>query len=259
MRGRKTMIQDKEENLLRNRIQELAIAADRRGIPYYTDFLNLNEQSILHSMERQLGTVTIHEEGGYELAERKVFCFLANDAYCEADFPIVAVKIQVKNTKYCDQLTHRDYLGAAINLGIDRSKLGDIIVDFPTAYLFCKNDIAEYIVTNLVKIKHTQVSCTIVQQREFIGNPKYEEIRKTVSSTRLDAMIAVAFQRSRSSLSGLITGEKVFVNGKMISSNSYAVKEGDIISVRGYGKFRFQEIQSQTKKGRTYVLLQKYI
>lgn len=253
------MIQDKEENLLRNRIQELAIAADRRGIPYYTDFLNLNEQSILHSMERQLGAVTLYQDGGYELAERKMFCFLSRDAYCDADFPIAVVKIEVKNEKYCDQLTHRDYLGAAINLGIDRSKLGDIIVDFPTAYLFCKNDIAEYIVTNLVKIKYTKVCCKVVEDGEFSVSPKYEQIRKTVSSTRLDAMIAVAFQGSRSSLSGLITGEKVFVNGKMISSNSYTVKEGDIISVRGHGKFRFQELQAQTKKGRTYVLLQKYI
>ena len=210
------MIQDKEENLLRNRIQELAIAADRRGIPYYTDFLNLNEQNILHSMERQLGTVNLYGNGGYELAERKMFCFLSQDAYCDVDFPIAVVQIQVKNVKYCDQLTHRDYLGAAINLGIDRSKLGDIIVDFPTAYLFCKHDIAEYIVSNLVIIKHTGVCCAIVQEGEYAISPKYEEIRKTVSSTRLDAMIAVAFQGSRSSLSGLITGEKVFVNGKMI-------------------------------------------
>lgn len=253
------MIQEKEENLLRNRIQELAIAADRRGIPYYTDFLNLNEQSIVHSMERQIGTVTLLNEGGYELAERRMFCFHSHDAYCEADFPITTVKILVKNTKYCDKLTHRDYLGAILNLGIERSKLGDIIVEFPAAYLFCKNDIAEYIATNLVKVRHTQVSCTIVEKQEFTASPKYEEIRKTVSSTRLDAIIAVAFQGSRSSLSGLIAGEKVFVNGKMISSNSYLVKEGDVISVRGYGKFRFQETQAQTKKGRTYVLLQKFI
>lgn len=253
------MIQQKEENLLKNRIQELAKIADRRGIPTYTDFLNLNEQSILHAMARQLGPVTVSSYGGYELAERKLFCFIGQDSYCEPEFPVVIVKIAVKNEKYSDRLTHRDYLGSILNLGIDRSKVGDILVDFPNAYVFCKEEIGEYIKNSLEKIKHTQVSTTLVEQTDFHIEPKFEEIRKSVSSIRLDTMIAAAFQGSRSSLCGLITGEKVYVNGRLASSNSYALKEGDIVSVRGYGKFRFQEVQSRTKKGRTCVLLQKYI
>lgn len=253
------MTQEKDEMILKNRLLELGNAAVRRGIPFYTEFLNLNEQNILHTMEKQLGMVKTIEYGGFEAAERKLFCFLAPDSYCEPDFPVEIIKIEVKNVKYSDELTHRDYLGAILNLGIDRAKTGDIIVDFPTAYVFCKSEIAEYVITNLEKIKHTQVKCTIVEKQDFHVQPRYEEIRKPVSSIRLDTIIAAAFQGSRSSLSGLIQGEKVFVNGKMISSNSYVPKEGDIVSVRGQGKFRFQELQNQTKKGRTYVLLQKYI
>lgn len=253
------MIQEKEESLLKNRILELAKTADKRGIPTYTDFLNLNEQSILHSMEKQLHAVRISSFGGYELAERRLFCFEAMESYCEPEYPLAIVKISVKNEKYSDKLTHRDYLGAILNLGIDRSKIGDILVEFPDAYVFCKNEIAEFIDNCLEKIKHTQVCTTKVWETDFHVEPKFEEIRKSISSIRLDAIIAAAFQGSRSSLSGLIAGEKVYVNGRMISSNSYTLKAGDIVSVRGYGKFRFQEVQSQTKKGRTYVLLQKYI
>lgn len=253
------MAQEKEKIILKNRILELGNAAIRRGIPCYTDFLNLNEQNILHTIEKQLGMVNVIEYGGFELAERKLFCFLAPDSYCEPDFPVEIIKIEVKNVKYSDTLTHRDYLGAILNLGIDRAKTGDIIVDFPDGYVFCKSEIAEYVTANLEKIKHTQVKCTIVEKQEFSVEPKYKEIQKTVPSIRLDAIIAAAFQGSRSSLSGLIQREKVFVNGKMISSNSYALKEGDIVSVRGEGKFRLKELQNQTKKGRTYVLLQKYI
>lgn len=253
------MIQEKEENLLKNRLLELAKSADRRGIPFYTDFLNLNEQNILHTMERQFGTVQVESFGGYELAERRIFGFQGRDSYCDMEFPAVVVQITVKNEKYSDKLTHRDYLGAILNLGIDRSKVGDIILDFPDAYVFCKTEIGQFLANSLEKVKHTQVDSRITKEQAFEVKPKYEEIRKSISSIRLDAILAAAFGGSRSSLSGLITSEKVFVNGKLVCSNSYGLKEGDIVSVRGYGKFRFQEIQAQTKKGRTYVLLQKYI
>lgn len=252
------MTQEKEDAIVKNRLLELAQSAERRGVPFYTDFLNLNEQNMLHSMDRQFGSVMRKEYGGYELAERRLFCFNSQDSYCEEEFPVTIIKIEVKNETYSDKLTHRDYLGAILNLGIDRSKIGDIIVDFPIAYVFCRKEISQYVLTNLEKIRHTQVRCSMVEQQDFHVQPVYEEIRKPVSSPRLDTLIAAAFGGSRSSMSGLISGEKVFVNGKMISSNSYLVKEGDIISVRGYGKFRFQETQAQTKKGRTYVVLQKY-
>lgn len=253
------MIQEKEESLLQNRILELARVADRRGIPTYTDFLNLNEQSILYGLKKQLKSVELSSFGGYELAERRLFCFMGQQSYYEAEFPLGIVKVTVKNEKYSDKLTHRDYLGAILNLGIDRSKVGDIIVDFPNAYVFCKEEIKGFIVEHLERIKHTQVNTELVYQTDFHVEPKFEEIRKSIASIRLDAIISAAFQGSRSSLSGLISGEKVFVNGRIVTSNSYVLKVGDIVSVRGYGKFRFQEIGSQTKKGRTYVLLQKYI
>lgn len=253
------MIQEKEESLLKNRLLELARSADRRGIPFYTDFLNLHEQNILHTIERQFGTMQVESFGGYELAERRLFAFYSQDSFCELDFPVSVVKITVKNEKYSDKLSHRDYLGAILNLGIDRSKIGDILINFPDAYVFCKTEISGYLVSSLEKVKHTQVKCDVVQEQDFHAEPAFEEIRKSISSIRLDSIVAAAFGGSRSSMSDLITSEKVFVNGKLISSNSYNLKEGDIVSVRGHGKFRFKEIQAQTKKGRTYVLLEKYI
>ena len=262
------MIQEKEENLLKNRLTELARTAENRGIPIYTDFLNLNEQTILYAMEKQLKYVSIHSFGGYALAERRIFCLEGND-YCynyqeddsgkDLEYPLQVIQIKAKNEKFSDKLTHRDYLGAILNLGIDRGKVGDIIAEFTSAYVFCKDEISQYIVSNLSKVKHTQVECSVIPKQAFHIEPKFEEIRKSVSSLRLDAVIAAGLNGSRSSLSNLIKGEKVYVNGKRILSNSYSLKEGDVISVRGFGKFRLKEIQSQTRKGRTYVLLQKYI
>ena len=89
--------------------------------------------------------------------------------------------------------------------------------------------------------------------------PGYEEIRGTAASVRLDSLIALAFSSSRTKLSGLIEAGKVFVNGRLITSNGYQPKEGDIISVRGMGKFRFAEEGGRTRKNRQCIILHKYI
>ncbi len=88
--------------------------------------------------------------------------------------------------------------------------------------------------------------------------PKFEEIRGSVATPRLDSVLALAFHGSRSSLSGLIEGKKVFVNSRLMESNSYLLKDGDIVSVRGYGKFIYNETVGTTKKGRAYISLNKY-
>ena len=89
--------------------------------------------------------------------------------------------------------------------------------------------------------------------------PEYKEVKTTISATRLDAIIAAAFKASRSSMTGLIAGGKVFVNGKLITSNGYEPKEGDIISVRGKGRFIYDGVSRQTKKGRLGVRIRKYV
>ncbi len=111
---------------------------------------------------------------------------------------------------------------------------------------------------NLLRIKHTVVSTSLMEYKDFIYKPNLKKITGTVSSVRLDSILAVAFKGSRSKLSGLITGGKVFVNSKSILSNSYLLKENDIVSVRGFGKFIFKGVTNQTKKGRYSVEIQLY-
>ena len=93
----------------------------------------------------------------------------------------------------------------------------------------------------------------------FFYEPKVREITGTAASVRLDSLLSLAFGASRSSLTGLIEGGKVFVNGRLVTSNGYQPKEGDLVSVRGMGRFRLQGIGGQSKKGRSYVTLLKYI
>ena len=153
------------------------------------------------------------------------------------------------NEKFFEPLNHRDYLGAILNLGIERLKLGDLVVKEKSAYVFCSEKMSDFICRELNRIRHTSVICQMIPPGDFSFSPNTEMIRGTVASVRT----------SRSSLVGLIESGKVFVNGKMIVSNGYTLKEKDVVSARGLGKFRYTGTAAQTKKGRIYVEIEKYI
>lgn len=112
---------------------------------------------------------------------------------------------------------------------------------------------------NLCRVRHTTVTVSKVENPEELPGPGFAAVSGTCTSVRLDALIAIAFQASRSSMVSYIEGGQVFVNGKLITSNGYEPKEGDIISVRGKGRFIFEKISGKTKKGRTGVSLLKYV
>lgn len=110
----------------------------------------------------------------------------------------------------------------------------------------------------LCRVRHTNVVPKLLDALEDVPVLKTEKVSGTVSSVRLDSVIALAFSTSRSSIISLIEGGKVFVNGKNILSNGYNLKEGDIVSVRGRGKFRFEEVGGITKKNRYHISLARY-
>lgn len=236
--------------------------AERKGIVLFSDFLNINEQSIFFSMKQELPKIKYFTYGGFEDAERKILCFCGDETISqkeELEWPITCIRITPANQKFSDSLTHRDFLGAILNLGIDRSKVGDILIHENQGYLFCMNTISGFISENLSKVKHTTIRADIISGKDFDYKPKLNLITGTVSSVRLDSVLSVAFKGSRSSLVGLIEGGKVFVNSREVLSNSYQLKEKDVVSVRGYGKFIYDGTDYQTKKGRYSVRIYLYV
>lgn len=249
----------KEELLLQKRLIELSKVAFQRGIVTYSDFLNLNELNILHTTPKQDFFSCYEVFGGYEFSERQMVAFIP-DALCyEKEYPISVLKIAPTQKKFAEQLTHRDYLGAIMNLGIERCKIGDILLEGDTAVLFVHRALKQFVMDELYKIRHTSVVVTEVEEQDFFYQPNTKELKGTVSSLRLDSLISLAFASSRSKLVTYIENGKVFVNGKLITSNGYQIKENDIVSVRGLGRFQFKESLSQTKKGRYYVAIDLYI
>lgn len=248
---------NKDEFFLK-RIRELANLAYQRDIVTFSDFLDLNEWNILNSQSfRQLG-VTVESYGGYEYAERQMAAFHPDALAFTWEYPISCLKIQPISQKYSDALGHRDYLGALLNLGINRNVLGDILIEDNTAWVFCQNRISDFIMENFTRVRHTNVSVSAVTSPSELPSPHFVPISGTCSSVRLDTLISLAFGASRSSMVPCIEGGLVFVNGRLITSNGYEPKPGDIISVRKKGRFIFDGVSHQTKKGRLSVKLRRY-
>lgn len=152
---------NKDELFLTNRIKELARISYDRNIYTYSDFLNINELSIFNQIKNTLPPVNIDVTGGNNYAERKILVFSPQEIYYTEHIPISVLHIAPINSKFSDTLSHRDYLGAILNLGINRSKIGDIFTKEKDAYVYCKEDIADYIIDNLFKIKHTQIEINL--------------------------------------------------------------------------------------------------
>ena len=261
--------QEKDEKLLEKRFAELSRTAFQRDIITYTDFLNLNEQNILHTLPKDTLYTRVVSFGGYELAERQMAAFIPDALYLRwgkssdpldyTKYPFSAVRIAPLNRKFAEELTHRDYLGAILNLGIERCKTGDILTDREGAVVFLHRDMAGLVMDELTRVRHTSVKAELLSAGLIDYSPEYEEVRGTVASVRLDTLLALGFSSSRSRLTGLIEGGKVYVNGRLITSNGYQPEEGDVISVRGRGKFRYQETGGKTRKNRISVVLRRYV
>ena len=250
---------NKEEQLLEKRLIELSNLAFSRDIVTFSDFLNLNELNILHRTPKDQFKARFETYGGYELAERQMVAFLP-DALCyEYEYPISYIKIQPSQKKFSDTLSHRDFLGALLNLGIERCKLGDILVMENEAILIAHQSLEHFIIDELTRVKHTTVTLQKIECEEFFYEPNKKEIKGSVSSLRLDSLMALAFSSSRSKLVAYIESGRVFVNGKLITSNGYQIKGNDLISVRGLGRFQYKETLAQTKKGRYMVTVYLYI
>lgn len=249
----------KDEQLLQKRFHELSRLADDRNVVRFTDFLNLNELNILHTTPKTLLASSYETFGGYELAERQLVAFLP-DALCYAyEYPLTVLRIAPVNVRFAEALSHRDYLGALLNLGLERAKTGDLLLHDTTAYVFVKAELADFVCRELTRVRHTQVAVSPVPLPEFSYEPRFELLKGSVPSVRLDTVLAVGFPLSRSKLTGFIAGGQVFVNGRLITSNGYSLKTGDILTLRHQGRIVYDGVLNATKKGRYMIQIKKYL
>ena len=171
---------NKEEQLLEKRLIELSNLAFSRDIVTFSDFLNLNELNILHRTPKDQFKARFETYGGYELAERQMVAFLPDALYYDYGYPMQALKICPVNKRFAEDLTHRDYLGAIMNLGTSRTKIGDIIQTDDGAIVFVKEEISDYIMKNLTRIRHTTITVERRELSDISYEPHFEELKGTV-------------------------------------------------------------------------------
>lgn len=240
-----------DDELLKKRFAELAKKSYEGGYYLFTDFLGLGEQALFNEAKKDFKEVKYTAFGGASGAERVMIRFGDPDEFgYEEDFPIACIKIEPRQEKFADKLTHRDFLGALLNLGIDRSRLGDIPIIDNVGYLFLKEDMLDFILTSLTRVKRTDVKLSRIDTLPEGDLYRTEPRRIQLQSERIDAVVAKVFSISREDALAYFKRGLVFVDGRLTESPSYTPKNGEIISVRGLGRLIYRGFSSTSKKGK---------
>ncbi len=197
--------------------------------------------------------------GGFEDAERRVIVFLPDymDELSEDDDPLALLR--VTSPKGSKKLTHRDYLGSLLGLGIDRAVTGDILVREDGADIVVLKSISEFLLANYSQAGRNSLRAQILPVSEIrLASQNIKQKRDTVASLRLDSVVSSAFGLSRGKAQDAVAAGLVFVNGLQTVKADRPVEEGDRIVLRGMGKAVLRGVGGQTRKDRTQILIDKY-
>ena len=246
---------EKGNKELEAKIKDAIRLSEKYAKARFTAFLTEEEQAIIE--EIPMFGENFCYFGGYDGANRKMFGVFPEWEEIDKDkFPIKIVNF-IK--KYPKDLTHRDYLGTILSLGIERNKVGDILVYEDGAYVFLTENIADTILFGIEKISNCGIKSKIVNIDEIeIPKQEFDDIKCIAASMRLDAVISGITKLSRNQAMLLIKGGKVSQNHKETEDGSKSVEVGDTISIRGYGRFIVFSVDGRTGSGRLHVHIKKF-
>ena len=243
-----------ETEALRARLDDLARRAGRLWTPLCSRFLTQEERSLAQRCARENGVLAAFD-GGWEGAERSQCCFYPDGL--EPDFTGVWLEVSW-NAKFA-AVDHRALLGSVMALGMDRSLLGDMVIEGDHAYIRAVPELAARLPQELTRVGSAAVKVRERSEPPAITPPKGTELRDTVASLRLDSVLAVGFSLSRGKAAEAVTSGRVQVNWTDCQKPDRPVAQGDTLTLRGLGKCVLEEVGHQTKKGRVFVTLKRYL
>lgn len=245
---------------MKQQLTDLANRCYQNGHYTFSRFLAPSEIDEFYQIKKELSFVEYKLYGGSEEAERQVIRFGSEEMFgYEEDFPIDCIFCRPLTPRFAEDIGHRDVLGALMNLGIERNVIGDIWVKDKKSYFFCLENMTEYICENLTKVRHTNVVCMKTDGLDEGIRPARIREEHIIASERCDALISKVYSLSRGKCIPLFQNKKIFVNSRQFENNSGSLKEGDVVSVRGYGKFIYLGVVRETKKGRLTVAIERYV
>lgn len=253
-------IHEPQEKALLRRVIDLSYRAQKTYSVAYTDFVDPFLLGKIKKYKLELLGLNINTYGGLKESERQIIATAHPDLEIQPnEFPVAQIHIHVQ-TGIGSPVSHRDYLGAIMGLGIEREKIGDLLVDNNHAFIAVHKEISEYILYSLQSVsRYGKVTCKFVKSEDIPDfSQNYTTLNCTIASLRADAIIAAGFQISRTTASKLIAAERALCNGVIITQSS-PIKENDICTLRGYGRIKVREIGTTTKKGRLKVKIDRFI
>lgn len=225
-----------------------------------TDFLDPRQQHILESLVNREHDLQVMFHGGYDEAERKR-AWIAPDyvQLDQVDLGIEVLSITSDDASFA-KLEHGDFMGAILGLGLKRDKMGDIHVSEQGCHCLTASETIPYLNVQLRQVHRVHVMTDILPLEQLVYvEPELEESTFTVSSLRLDAIASDAVRLSRSKIVDRIRAGDCRINWKVEIDPSKPVAEGDVISLRGFGRFKLIALGGKSKKDRIYVTIGKYI
>ena len=259
------MEQNIEDKLLIAKLQDEIKQCKNRNKIASTEFLNLHQKKLIQNKLNELKIKNYIFHGGFEEAENQALIIypekLTEEIVLNAINDIInAIKITLPNEQV-GEYEHRDYLSAVMRLGLERERIGDIIVYKNEAYIISLKENVQYIADSLkefTRFKKSQIEIISIEEIKS-KMPEFMQIEIHVSSNRLDSIVSEIARTSRSKAEELIKNEKVSINCKYEYKSSKTVNVGDIIIVRGSGKYILENIKENPKTKRLTIILKKYI
>ena len=240
---------------MQSHLDELCQRAAHRHQPLFSRFLNLSEQKEAEIAARR-AQAEYRLYGGAEDCERRMLG-AGQEAPAPEEFPIVCLKVTRRSTHFGEPLAHRDVLGTIMGTGIERELVGDIVIADGAAYVFCVSTIADMLCAALTRVGRTDTDCDAV--------PPPEQALRTLTpvtiqaaSPRVDAVAAHLYKLSRGDMLELIRQGKVQVDDTPVTKPDQLLKPGQVLSVRGHGRSRYEGEVGISKKGKLYLSLSVY-
>lgn len=250
-----------EERILLSKVLDKLDLAHNREIPAHTGFLSPQERACVEGLLHAVGRPRHVFWGGFEGAERTLCALLPDwqgaDGWQDGAGPVCALRVSYPEDA---PLTHRDFLGAILGLGIRREKVGDLLVRRGICDVLLLNEVEEFLLLHLERAGRTRLTLTPLPLSRL--SPKEPELRRvsdTVAALRLDAVVAASFSLSRSKAVDLIASGKLQLNHRVCDKPDKSVAEGDVLSCRGLGKCVVRATERRSKKGRIILEFEQYI
>lgn len=242
------------DNLILNRAYDMDLRCFNKNIVTSSKFLDLNEQSEVLRISKDFRSEYILW-GGYENAERKILVFLPGRNECEYENLLSALEVKYKGEK---QLTHRDFLGAAVGLGIKRENIGDIIVSENSAQIIVISAMKNLFLSEYTKAGRQNLEiCEIPADKIRSDEGEFICFDKTVQSLRADCVVAAVFNISRSKAQKLFEMKRVFINDALCLKPDCIINSDSCVKVSKMGKAEF-EIGGMSRKDRIFLTVKRY-